>query len=229
MTEYRVTHMVMEKAMIDIKFTLQFQYKPQVLKRNFKIAVNINCFATIRATLYFSSKRYLNLEWIAGPGDPPTTFLRRAGGQQLLLLFRGDGPRRGRPHALLLGLGAQLNLARRGCVNSYSLQCCQWCCKPKIYHHTIHIYILLSTVRLIALVGLPRLKQLFGGGPSFIPEFTALTISYQNVTSSVEQRLVKIQWCTNIFTEEVPRLHTVVAIITHEISFSVQCKIHTVE
>ena len=81
---------------------------------------------------------------------------------------------------------------------------------------------MLSTVRLIALaVGLPRLKQLFGGGTSFITEFTALTISYQNVTSSVEQRLVKIQWCTNIFTEEVPRLHTVVAIITHEISF--QC------
>ena len=103
-----------------------------------------------------------------------------------------------------------------------SLQCCQWCCKPKIYHHTIHIYILLSTVRLIALVvGLPRVKQLFGGRPSFIPEFNALTISYQNVTSSVEQRLVKIQWCTNIFTEEVPSLHTVVAIITQEISF--QC------
>ena len=102
------------------------------------------------------------------------------------------------------------------------VQCCQRCCKPKIYHHTIHIYILLSTVRLITLgVGLPRLKQLFGGGPSFIPEFTALTISYQNVTSSVEQRLVKIQWCTNIFTEEVPRLHSVVAIITHEINVSV--------
>ena len=26
------------KGDVDIKFTLQFQYKPQVLKRNFKIA-----------------------------------------------------------------------------------------------------------------------------------------------------------------------------------------------
>ena len=74
---------------------------------------------TVADLKYFSSKRYHNLEWIAGPGDPPTTFIRRAGGQQLLLLFRGDGPRRGRPHALLLRLGAQLNLARRGCVESY--------------------------------------------------------------------------------------------------------------
>ena len=39
------------KGYADIKFTVPFQYKPLVLKRNFKIAVNKKCSTTIRVPL----------------------------------------------------------------------------------------------------------------------------------------------------------------------------------
>ena len=48
---YRVTYMVVEKSFVDIKLTVPFQYKPLVLKRNFKIAVNKSCSWTIQVTL----------------------------------------------------------------------------------------------------------------------------------------------------------------------------------
>ena len=40
------------KGYVDIKFTVPFQHKLLVLKRNFKIAVNKNSSMTIRVTLY---------------------------------------------------------------------------------------------------------------------------------------------------------------------------------
>ena len=39
------------KDYVDIKFTVPFQYKPLVLKCNFKIAVNNNCSTNMRVTL----------------------------------------------------------------------------------------------------------------------------------------------------------------------------------
>ena len=42
------------KGFVDIKFTLLFQYKPLVLKHDFKIAVNKICSTITRVTLYQS-------------------------------------------------------------------------------------------------------------------------------------------------------------------------------
>ena len=40
------------KGFVGIKFSVPFQYKPLVLKRNFKMGVNKNHSMTIRVTLY---------------------------------------------------------------------------------------------------------------------------------------------------------------------------------
>ena len=50
------------KDFVDIKFTFPFQYKPLVLKRHFKIAVNKNHSTTIRVTLYLILDFYLFIQ-----------------------------------------------------------------------------------------------------------------------------------------------------------------------
>jgi len=44
------------QGFVDIKFTVPFQYKPLVLRGNFKIAGNKNCSMTIVVILYEEKK-----------------------------------------------------------------------------------------------------------------------------------------------------------------------------
>ena len=70
------------KDNVDIKFVVLFQYKPLVLKRNFKIAINKKSFTTIGVSLYSNFTPFLSAVF---PGDRDRAHQPRRGAAR-------DGP-----------------------------------------------------------------------------------------------------------------------------------------